>query len=122
MGAFQFELEVGEPQGGRYETVSALVDSAATSTILPESLLRELGVEAMESRTFVVADIGRYNGLGQTCMKKIDGRPTVCPVVFGDDNYMPLHRAVTPKILALGVDTVHSRPVHSRPIDIPSLA
>lgn len=69
MGAFQFELEVGDPQGGRYETVSALVDSAATSTILPESLLRELGVEAMESRTFVVADIGRYNGLGQTCMK-----------------------------------------------------
>ena len=116
MGVFQVELEIGDPQGERYEKINALVDSGATYTILPGSLLRELGVEPIESRTFRVADNRQIQrGFGQTYMK-IDGRPIVCPVVFGDDNSMPLLGAVTLEIFALGID-----PVHSRLIDIPSL-
>ena len=35
MGVFQIELEIGDPQGERYRTVSALVDSGATYTCCP---------------------------------------------------------------------------------------
>ena len=116
MGVFQVELEIGDPRGERYEKIDALVDSGATYTMLPSSLLRELGVEPIESRTFIVADDRRIErGFGQTYMK-IDGRPIICPVVFGDDNAVPLLGAVTLEIFALGID-----PVHSRLIDVLSL-
>lgn len=116
MGVFQVELEIGDPRGERYEKIDALVDSGATYTMLPSSFLRELGVEPIESRTFIVADDRRIErGFGQTYMK-IDGRPIICPVVFGDDNAVPLLGAVTLEIFALGID-----PVHSRLIDVLSL-
>ena len=116
MGVFQIELEVGDPQGERYETVNALVDSGATYTMLPQSLLRKLGVEPLESRTFRVADDRHIQrGFGQTWIK-IDGRPIVCPVVFSEDNSMPLLGAVTLEIFALGID-----PVRGRLIDVLSL-
>ena len=116
MGVFQIELEVGDPQGERYETVNALVDSGATYTMLPQSLLRKLGVEPLESRTFRVADDRHtQRGFGQTWIK-IDGRPIVCPVVFSEDNSMPLLGAVTLEIFALGID-----PARGRLIDVLSL-
>ena len=109
MGVFQVELQIGDPQGQRYETVEAMVDSGATYTTLPGSLLRELGVEAIESRTFILADNSRMQrGFGQTWIK-IDGRRIVSPVVFSDDNSLPLLGAVTLEIFALGIDPVNGR-------------
>ena len=116
MGVFQVELEIGDPQGERYEKIDALVDSGATYTMLPSSLLRGLGVEPIEFRNFIVADnrhIRRGFGVANV---KIDGREIPPPVVFGDDNAMPLLGAVTLEIFALGID-----PVHSRLIDVISL-
>ena len=75
MGVFQIELEIGDPQGERYKTVSALVDSGATYTMLPGSLLRELGVEPLESRTFIVADDRRIQRGFGVANVRIDGRP-----------------------------------------------
>ena len=117
MGMFQMDIEVGDPLGERVETVSALVDSGATYTMLPSSLLRELGVEPIESRTFIVADDRRIQRGFGVANVRIDGREIPSPVVFGDDNSMPLLGAVTLEIFALGID-----PVHSRLIEIPSLA
>ena len=39
MGIFNVALEIGDPQGQRYETVEAMVDSGAAYTIMPASLL-----------------------------------------------------------------------------------
>ena len=122
MGMFQMDIEVGDPLGERVETVSALVDSGATYTMLPSSLLRELGVESIESKTFIVADDRRLHDRRlqrgfDVANVRIDGREIPSPVVFGDDNSMPLLGAVTSEIFALGIDHVHSRL-----IEIPSLA
>ena len=111
---FQVELEVGDPDGQRYETISAMVDPGATYTMLPTPFLRELGVEATESRTFILADDRRMQrDFGQTWIR-IDGRRIVSPIVFGDDNAMPLLGAVTLEIFALGIDPVNGRLI---PID-----
>lgn len=117
MGVFQVELEIGDPQGHRYETVSALVDSWASYTTLPQSILKELGVEPHETRMFITADSRRIQReFGQTWIK-IDGRRSVCPVVFGEDNAMPLLGAITLEIFALGID-----PVQGRLIEVDSYA
>ena len=42
MGAFSVTIEVGDPQGQRYEAVEALVDTGATHTVLPSGLIRAL--------------------------------------------------------------------------------
>ncbi len=44
MVTFTVPLEVADPQGRRYETVAAIVDSGATYTVLPGSILEQLGV------------------------------------------------------------------------------
>lgn len=109
MGVFQIELEVGDPAGERYETVAALVDSGASYTTLPESLLRELGVEAYETRPFITADGRRIEReYGETRLK-LNGRRSTSPVVFASDDAMPLLGAITLQIFALGIDTVHER-------------
>lgn len=116
VGVFQVELEIGGPQGERYEKVDALVDSGATYTMLPSSLLRGLGVEPIEIRNFILADNRRIQRGFGVANVKIDGREIPSPVVFADDNSVPLLGAVTLEIFALGID-----PVHSRLIDVISL-
>ena len=44
MDAFTVQLEVADPQGRQYEAVEVMVDSGATYTVLPASLLERLGV------------------------------------------------------------------------------
>ena len=55
MGAFTVQLEVADPHGRRYEAVEVMVDSGATYTVLPESILERLGVVAHDARRFVTA-------------------------------------------------------------------
>ena len=109
MGVFQVELQIGDPQGQRYETVEAMVDSGATYTMLPSALLHGLGVAAESSRTFILADGSRIQmNLGETRIR-IDGENHTSPVIFSDDNSMPLLGAVTLEIFALGIDPVNGR-------------
>ena len=109
MGVFHVELEIGDPLGERYESVEALVDSGAVYTFLPSSLLSELGVEPLTTRSFVLADGTRIQReIGQTWVQ-LDGERLISPVIFGDDNATPLLGAVTMEIFSLGIDMVNMR-------------
>ena len=109
MGTFQVEMEIGDPQGRRYERVDALVDSGATYSTLPASFLTSLGVVPHSTRRFVMADGTRIErDFGQT-WARLDGQEGVIPVIFGDDNALPLLGAVTLEIFGLGIDPVNSR-------------
>ena len=106
MGTFRVELHVGDPQGQRYEIVEAMVDSGATYTTLPASILTRLGVEALDSASFVLADGRRMRReVGQTWMR-LEGKEFIAPVVFGSENSTPLLGAVTLEIFRLGIDPV----------------
>ena len=109
MGIFYVNVEIGDPQGERYETVRALVDTGSAYTILQSSLLESLGVEPRDTRNFQVAD-GRIitRGFGQTWVR-LDGREIISPVVFWDEGTTPLLGAVTLEIFGLGIDTVNRR-------------
>ncbi len=115
MGTFQVAIEVGDPEGQRYETVDALVDSGATYTTMPASLLRRLGVSPHSKRTFVLADGTRIErDFGRTWVR-LDGEYDISAVVFGDESAMPLLGALTLEIFSLGIDPVNQRliPVES---------
>ena len=102
-------LEVADPQGRRYEAVEVMVDSGATYTVLPESILERLGVVAHDARRFVLADGSRIErGFGRTWMR-LDGREEISPVVFWDEGAQPRLGAVTLEIFSLGIDPVNGR-------------
>ena len=109
MGTFTVPLEVADPQGRQYETVEAMVDSGATYTALPVSILERLGVVPHDSRRFILADGRRVElGFGRTWMR-LDAREEISPVVFQEDGAQPLLGAVTLEIFSLGIDPVNQR-------------
>jgi predicted aspartyl protease len=109
MGIFNVELEIGDPEGRNYRVVEAMADSGATYTTLPESLLRGLGVESRSNRTFILADGSRIRrGFGQTWIR-LEGEENISPVIFWDDEALPLLGAVTLEIFSLGIDPVNGR-------------
>lgn len=117
MGIFTVWLQVADPENRRYETIEAMVDSGATYTLLPGSILARLGVVPHGSRRFVLADGSRVErGFGSTWMRFND-REAISPVVSWDEDCRPLLGAVTLEIFGLGID-----PVNQRLIDVDAFA
>lgn len=109
MGTFRVEMEIGDPEGQRYERVDALVDSEATYSTLPASFLTSLGVTSHDTRRFVTADGRRIEGRFGRTWVRLEGAEDIVPVIFGDDDALPLLGAVTLEIFGLGIDPVNSR-------------
>ena len=77
MGTFRIPLEIGDPEGQRYETVEALVDTGASYTMVPASLLRRLGVTPHTSSFFILEDGSqREIEIGRTWLR-VDGKAEV---------------------------------------------
>ena len=114
MGLFNVELQVGDADGTRFESVSALVDTGATFTIVPAEILSALGVERSKRGEFELADGSlRSFDLGATRVR-VNGGETNSVVVFGEDGMQPILGAVTLEILGLAVD-----PARKRLIEVP---
>ena len=74
MGTFQYKVEIGDTQGERFEEIDALVDTGATYTSVPASLLERLGVDVHDKVSFILAD-GRQieRDVGQTWARRGPG-------------------------------------------------
>ncbi len=106
MGVFSITMEVGDPQGGNFEAVDALVDTGASYSMLPASLLRRLGVASHGQRPFLLADGRRVTReIGQTRIR-IEDQTLMTVVVFGDEDTQCLLGAVTLEEFGLGIDPV----------------
>jgi clan AA aspartic protease len=116
MGTFKVKLDIGDPEGRRWETVDALVDTGASFSMLPRPLLQRLGVTAQEKVAFQLAD-GRsiQCDIAQTQVR-IDGRIRTTLVVFGEAGTDPLLGAYTLEGFLLAPD-----PVNRRLIPVPGL-
>lgn len=108
MGTFFYPLTVIGPNGGEV-TVDALVDTGATFSSLPSSMLRALGV--MQTRTIslkLANGASNLQPLGWANVR-LDGMEQPSPVVFGEESSPPAIGAVTLEIFLLGVDPVDQR-------------
>ncbi len=109
MGTFSVPVEIGNPEGTRYESVAALVDTGASYSSVPATLLRRLDVPVRDQVTFILANGSRIlRNVGQTWIR-IDGKSEITLVVFGGEDAAPVLGAYTLQGLLLGVDSPNER-------------
>ncbi len=109
MGTFRAIVEVGDPTGSGWVPVQVLVDTGASHTVMPASVLQPLGVRPCSRGAFRLADGRRIEReMGQTWIR-VDGAEVITQVVFGDEGVEPLLGVVTLEELRLGVDPVSLR-------------
>ena len=109
MGTFTVGVEVGDSPGDQFETIEALVDTGATYTMIPASLLNRLGVVPLAQMNFILADGQRIErDVGEASLR-ILGSTFHSPVVFANEDSNVLLGAVTLQIFGLGVDSLNER-------------
>jgi clan AA aspartic protease len=109
MGSFRVRIEIGDPEGRRFEALQALVDTGATYTWVPRSVLERLGVRPARQRPFIMAD-GRQVFYDMAwILVRLDAETQPTLVVFGDEGTEPLLGVVTLEEFGLGVDALNQR-------------
>ena len=119
MGTFMTNVTVARDKGGPYRAVTALVDTGATYSMLPSTLLHELGVNPIEENEFTLADgrkqllpIGeilfRIGFTEHNGHRNTDVRERTSLVVFGPPERFLLG-AVTLQSFGLIADTTHHK-------------
>jgi clan AA aspartic protease len=109
VGTFSITIDIGDPQGLRFESIDALVDTGATLTTVPAPILRRLGVVPSRRNTFRLANDQRVEmDMGETKVR-VEGMETTTWVLFGDEGTTPLLGAMTLEGLLLGVDPFNER-------------
>ena len=114
MGTFKYPLRISSMDGQEVREIEATVDTGAAYTTLPASLLRELGIEPIDKRTFLLADGRRVDMEYGRAWATVNGSSEVTIVVFGEEEAPALLGAYTLEGLALAVDPIAQRlvPTH----------
>ena len=109
MGTFHVDIEIGDPQGLRYEPVEALVDTGAAYTSVPQPLLEALGVVPHEHAWLQLAD-GRLveRALGRAWVR-VGQRAEPTIVIFAEPGSPTLLGAYSLEGLRLAPDPVGRR-------------
>ena len=110
MGTFSVSIQVGNLQETEFEELTALVDTGATTTVIPASSLRRLGVNPTTSQTFEY-DSGERVELDMAEIRvRVEGRETGTWAVFGNDYAVALLGTYnTLEGVFLGVDPYNRR-------------
>ena len=108
MGIFSTTVLVGNLEGGYQEELQAMVDTGASDSMFPASLLEYLHVHPRTQVDYVLADGSEVTYERGQAHITIDDRDGICPVIFGpegDDNC--LIGATTLQILMFTVDSAN---------------
>jgi clan AA aspartic protease len=113
MGVFSVTVELGDPEGKTFRPVEMTVDSAASYTSVPASILHDLGVRPHKKQRFVVADGRRIeNDLGRTWIR-VNGEQEVTVVVFAEEGTESLLGATTLQELGFAINPVDHKLVRA---------
>ena len=107
MGTFTVTVEIGQSSAGEFTQVEALVDTGATYTVLPAGALVRLGIQAIETVSFEVADDRTVEYQVGEARIRLDGRERTTLVVFGPEGSAPLLGATTLQLFNLAVDVLY---------------
>ena len=109
MGTFNVEIGIGSRDRDEWVTLDALVDTGASITSAPASLLRRLGVEPRRTQEFKLADGGiRQMEIGEALVR-VGDRDITTLVMFNDEESMPLLGALALEGAFMGVDPVEKK-------------
>ncbi len=104
MGSFRVGITVSNREGTRSRDVQASVDTGAFYSLLPSTILAEIGITPTRTRTFNVADGRAIEMPAGEAMIEYAGDQVSTYAVFGPDNARPLLGAYTLEALALQVN------------------
>ena len=106
MGEFHWPVGVWSTDRERMESVDALVDTGASYSLFPRSMLERLGIAILERYGFEMADrsIVEYD-VGEALLR-VNSRERTTSVMFGDDDDQPLIGANALQEFLLLVDPV----------------
>ena len=108
MGMFEVQVGVGSLDVGELTPVTAVVDTGAAHSMMPESMLIRLGLRPSETFLYSVAD-GQQVEYGYGMARfELEGREFYCPVIFGDEGQYLLGRT-TLQIFNLKADPSKER-------------
>jgi predicted aspartyl protease len=87
MGTFHTRVGVGNPANREFQWVDALVDTGATYSMMPASLLDQLlHLSPTRDVVFTLADgSGQRHGVGEARFK-IEDQEQTSPVIFGPED------------------------------------
>ncbi len=109
MGTFRVEIGIGSRDQEEWATLDALVDTGASITSAPASLLRGLGLEPRWIQEFKLADGGtREMEVGEARVR-VGGREITTLVMFNDEGSTPLLGALALEGVFMGVDPVEKK-------------
>ncbi len=109
LGILRIEIGIGDAEREHWTTLEALVDTGASITAVPASVLRDLGVEPTMRRRFESAHgVSREMEVGQTWVS-VEGEEILTYVLFNDEGTTPLLGALALEMAFLGVDPVHQK-------------
>src|SRR5207248_6238985 len=97
------------PGAAKSWTGRMLVDTGATDTFLPASVLRKLGIRPAGRRSYELADGTEQDlpiGFG---VVEVEGRPAGGTLVFGGEDQEPLLGVTVLESAGFGVDPQHER-------------
>ena len=106
MGTFSYAISLGDPTAERLVGVEALVDTGATYTMVPASLLRDLGIVPHTSRQFLLADGRAIEWQMGRSWDRVGDQQEITLLIFGDDGTSMLLGAYTLEAFRLSVDPV----------------
>ncbi len=109
MGPFYIPIDLGDEQGANWRTLDALVDTGASTTSIPASVLQELGVRPVATERFRFAQ-GEVRELpvGYTWIR-FAGKELVTQVIFNSEGTSPLLGALALEGAYMAVDPVGKR-------------
>ena len=94
---------------GRFEAIEATVDTGATYTMVPRSLLERLNITPTFSHPFILADGRRIERPMAEAPVRVNGQVQTTLVIFGDEGTEPLLGAYTLEGFALSVDPINRK-------------
>ncbi len=109
MGPFYIEISLGCEQRENWRTMDALVDTGASNTSMPASVLRELGMRPVSTERFRFAQ-GEVRELpiGYAWIR-FAGKELITQVIFNAEETSPLLGALALEGAYMAVDPVGQR-------------
>ena len=114
MGTFYHEMQIYSVSRDRVETVDALVDTGASYSQIPSSILRGLGISPTDTVEAVLADGRIVEDPAAEVRVRIGGRETFTWVTFGPEDVASLLGAHALEGVRLAVDPYRRELVPSR--------
>jgi predicted aspartyl protease len=115
MGLTHLDIGVGHPSDfDKMETVELLVDSGASYSVVPATILERLGIQPHTEQRFRLADGSRIVRKRGGALFKYGDKTGTADVIFGEPDDSLLLGSFTLEALGLGLD-----PIRRELVEIP---